>query len=528
VFDQSELNMRQRRWMELLSDYDCEIRYHPGKANVVADALSRKERVKPRIARAMSIVVAPSIRDLILEAQAKAVLPENFIKEGLNGLEQHFDRKNDNGLYLVDRIWVPVLGGLRTLLLREAHNSGYSIHPGSDKMYFDLRDLYWWPGMKKDVAQYVSECVTCLQVKAEHKKPPGLLVQPEIPVKKWEHITMDFITKLPRTRRGNDMIWVIVDRLTKSAHFLPLSESDKFEAMAKIYLREVVTKHGVPVSIISDRDSRYTSHIWKQFQSYLGTKLNLSTAFHPQTDGQSERTIQTLEDMLRACAIEFSGSWDDHLPLCEFSYNNSYHASIGMAPFRALYGEKCRSPLNWAEVGLSQMVGPEYIVETTKVISQVKEKLRVARERQEKHANVRRRPLEFKVGDHVLLKVSPWKGVVRFVKRGKLGPRYIGPFKILETIGKVAYRLELPAELSGVHDVFHVSNLRKCLAEPTRVVPLKEIRVKSNLKFVEEPVEIVGREERKLKNKRYTLVKVRWQARRGAEFTFLFDKPSTS
>jgi hypothetical protein len=281
-----------------------------------------------------------------------------------------------------------------------------------------------------------------------------------------------------------------------------------------------VSKHGVPVSIISDRDSRFTSGFWRAFQKALGTRLDLSTAFHPQTDGQSERTIQTLEDMLRACVLDFGGNWDKHLPLIEFSYNNSYHASIQCAPFEALYGRKCRSPLAWAEVGESQLIGPEIIVETTEKIAQIKERLKAARDRQKSYADVRRRPLEFSVGDFVLLKVSPWKGIVRFVKRGKLGPRFIGPFEIIERIGPVAYRLKLPQELSGVHDVFHVSNLRKCLVDPTHHIPMDEIEVDNQLKFVEKPVEILDREVKKLKTKRYTIVKVRWQSRRGPEFTW--------
>jgi len=361
-----------------------------------------------------------------------------------------------------------------------------------------------------------------------------------IPEWKWERIAMDFITKLPRTSSSHDTIWVIVDRLTKSAHFLAIKETDKFDTLAKLYIKEIVSKHGVPVSIISDRDSRFTSGFWRAFQKAFGTRLDMSTAFHPQTDGQSERTIQTLEDMLRACALEFGGNWDVHLPLVEFSYNNSYHTSIKMAPFQALYGRKCRSPLAWAEVGESQLIGPEIVVETTDVIAKVKKQLIVARDRQKSYADVRRRPLEFEIGDFVLLRVSPWKGVIRFVKRGKLAPRYIGPYEILERVGSVAYRLKLPQELSGVHDVFHVSNLRKCLVDPSDHVPMDEIQVDQKLNFVEKPIEILDRDVKKLKNKRFTIVKVRWQSKRGPEFTweredtmrakypFLFNESSTS
>ncbi|GJT31344.1 putative reverse transcriptase domain-containing protein [Tanacetum coccineum] len=233
--------------------------------------------------------------------------------------------------------------------MHESHKSKYSVHPGSDKMYQDMKQLYWWPNMKADIATYVSKCLTCLRVKAEHQKPSGLLVQPAIPQWKWENITMDFVTKLPRTQSGNDTIWVIVDRLTKSAHFLPMRETDPMDKLAKLYLKEVVTRHGIPVSIICDRDPRFTSNFWRSFQKAMGTRLDMSTAYHPETDGQSERTIQTLEDMLRACVIDFGNGWEGHLPLIEFSYNNSYHASIKAAPFEALYGRKCRSPVCWAE-----------------------------------------------------------------------------------------------------------------------------------------------------------------------------------
>ncbi|GJX99371.1 putative reverse transcriptase domain-containing protein [Tanacetum coccineum] len=260
--------------------------------------------------------------------------------------------------------------------------------------------------------------------------------------------------------------------------------------------------------------------VWKSLQNALGTQLDMSTAYHPETDGQSERTIQTLEDMLRAYVIDFEKGWDKHLPLVEFSYNNSYHASIKAAPFEALYGRKCRSPVCWAEVGDSQLTGPEIIQETTEKIVQIRQRLQAARDRQRSYANVRRKPLEFQVGDNVMLKVSPRKGIFRFGKRGKLNPRYIGPFKILERIGPVAYRLELPEKLSSIHNTFHISNLKKCLSDESLVIPMKELQLDDKLNFVEEPVEVMDREIKQLKRSRIPIIKVRWNSKRGPEFTW--------
>ncbi|GJX71819.1 putative reverse transcriptase domain-containing protein [Tanacetum coccineum] len=361
-----------RRWIELFSDYDCEIRYHPGKANVVADALSRNERLKPK----------------------------------RRGIDEMIELRSDGALYYLDRIWVPLKGDVRTLIIDESHKSKYSVHLGVYKMYYDLRDRYWWPGMKKDIVVY-------------------------------ERIAMDFVTKLPRTSSGHDTIWVIVDQLTKSAYFLPMCEDYKMDRLARLYLNEIVARHGVPSSIISNRDSRFASRFWQSMQEALGMRLDMSTAYHPQTDGQSERTIQTLEDMLRAYVLDFGGSWDVHLPLVKFSYNNSYHFSVRCASFEALYGRKCRSPIMWVEVREGQLIGLKLVQETTEKISQIKDRLRCA---------------------------SP-----------------------------VAYRLRLPEELKGVHDTFHVSNLKKCLADPTLQVPLDEIRVDAKLNFVEETVEILER-----------------------------------
>ncbi|GJU67690.1 reverse transcriptase domain-containing protein [Tanacetum coccineum] len=532
ILDQKELNMRQRRWLELLSDYDCDIRYHPGKANVVADALSRKEREPPLRVRALVMTISLDLPKQILNAQTEAQKPENIKSEDVGGMlvenakfpeairEQKLEPRADGTLCLNGRSWLPCYGDLRTVIMHESHKSKYSIHPGSDKMYQDMKKLYWWPNMKADIATYVNKCLTCAKVKAEHQRPSGLLVQPKIPEWKWDNITMDFVTKLPKTSQGYDTIWVIVDRLTKSAIFTPMRETDPLDKLARLYLKEVVTRHGIPVSIICDRDPRFASNFWRSLQSALGTNLDMSTAYHPQTDGQSERTIQTLEDMLRACAIDFGKGWVNHLPLVEFSYNNSYHASIKAAPFEALYGRKCRSPVCWTEVGEAQILGPELIQETTEKIIQIKQRMQAARDRQKSYADLKRKPMEFQVGDKVMLKVSPWKGVVRFGKRGKLNPRYVGPFKVIERVGEVAYKLELPEELSRVHNTFHVSNLKKCHADEPLAVPLDGLHLDDKLHFVEEPVEIVGHEVKRLKRSRIPLVKVRWNSKRGPEYTW--------
>ncbi|KAI3819010.1 hypothetical protein L1987_12832 [Smallanthus sonchifolius] len=515
IFNQKERNMRQRRWVKLLNDYDCEIRYHPGKANVVADALSRKERIMLH-----SVRIHNDIQARILQAQHTSVTEGNMYQEMACGVELLLETKANGLLYYLDRIWIPDRNDLRMFLMNESHKTRYSVHPGDDKMYMGLRQQYWWPGMKKDIALFVAKCLTCSKVKAEHQKPSGLLEQPEIPVWKWENLAMDFITKLPRTSSGHDSIWVIIDRLTKSAHFLPIREDYRVEKLARIYIDEIVGRHGIPLNIISDRDSRFTSRFWQSLQSALGTRLELSTAYHPQTDGQTERTIQTLEDMLRACVIDFGGNWNSHLPLIEFSYNNSYHTSINMAPFEALYGRKCRSPICWNEIGEAQITGPELIQETTDKIFLIRDNIRVARSRQKSYADKRRKPLEFQVGDMVLLKVSPWKGVVRFGKKGKLAPRYVGPFKILERVGKVAYKLDLPSELINVHPTFHVSNLKKCLPDENLHIPLDEVRIDERMHFVEKPVEIMDREVKKLKRSRILIVKVRWESKRGPDFTW--------
>ncbi|KAJ9566696.1 LOW QUALITY PROTEIN: hypothetical protein OSB04_002662 [Centaurea solstitialis] len=399
ILDQKMLNMRQRRWVELLNDYDCEIKYHPGKANVVADALSRKERVKPSRARAMGIIVQTSLKNQILEAQEEALKAENLKKETLHQLEKELVVRSDGVRYFKDRVWIPKVDQLRTTIRNEALQSKYSIHPRFDKMYKGLKEHYWWPGMKKDIATYVSKFLTCARVKAKHQRPSGLLQQPEIPEWKWEQVSMDFGTKLPKFKKGHDSIWVIVDRLTKSVHFLPIRENFSIDKLAQLYVNKIVMRHGVSISIISDRDSRFTSRFWQSLQTALGTRVDLSTAYHPQTDGQIERTIQTLEDMLRACVLEF-GVGTITYPWSNSPTTIAIHTSIQCAPYEALYGHKCRSPLNWLEPTNQA----RHRSRNDRKIKMIQEKLKTARDRQKSYADNRRKPLEFQIGDRVLLK----------------------------------------------------------------------------------------------------------------------------
>ncbi|GKD82247.1 putative reverse transcriptase domain-containing protein [Tanacetum coccineum] len=290
--------MRQCRWLELLANYDCEICYHPGKANVVADALIRKERIKPLRVRALVMTLYPKLPSQILKAQTEAIKEENIKAENLRGMDKAFEVRPDGTRCIKNRSWLPLFGNLRNFIMHEYHKSKYSIHPGSNKMYQDLKKLYWWPNMKVIIAEYVGKCLTCSRIKAECQKPSGLLIQPEIPTWKWERITIDFVTKLTKTSSRHDTIWVIIDRLTKSAHFIPTRATDSIETLTRLYIKEIVSRHRVPISIISDCGSHFTSRFWQSLKNALGTQLDMSMVYHPETNGQSERAIQTLEDML--------------------------------------------------------------------------------------------------------------------------------------------------------------------------------------------------------------------------------------
>jgi hypothetical protein len=452
--------------LELIKDYDLDIQYHLGKANLVADALSRKGHASMALAfqlpdelmkefEKLNLGMAAHTEGVTLEVEStlerqihEAQLEDVEIREMRDTMERgkapDFMEDDQGTIWFKNMICVPDVGDLRKAILRKAHDSAYSIHPGSTKMYQDLKQRYWWYGMKRDVAPHVALCDTCHKVKAEHQRPTGLLQPLKVPEWKWEAIDMDFIVGLPHTRDGYDSIWVIVDRLTKVAHFIPVRTTYTGAKLAELYMSRIVCLHGVPKKIVSDRGTQFTCRFWEKLHESMDTKLNFSSAYHPQTDGQTERTNQILEDTLRACALKHGGSWDKSLPYAEFAYNNSYQASLKMAPFEALYGRRCRTPLYWSQTGESQLFGTDIIKEAERQVQIIRENLRIAQSRQKSYGYGKRRDVFFQEGDYVYLKVSPIRGLHRFKVKGKLSPRFIGPFQILQRVGEVAYKLDLP------------------------------------------------------------------------------------
>jgi len=399
---------------------------------------------------------------------------------------------------------------LRKQILEEGHKSCLSMHPGMTKMYHDLKQSFWWKGMKTDIADFVASCLVYQKAKIEHQRPGGTLESLDIPQWKWDSVAMDFVTHLPKSVKGHDSIWEIVDRLTKCAHFLAINQKWSMDRLTELYVKEVVRLHGVPANIVSDRDPRFTSRFWQSLQAALGTQSRMSSAYHPQTDGQSERTIQSLEDLLRACVLDHMGSWSEMLPLVEFTYNNSYHTSIGMAPYEALYGRRCRTPLCWNQDGESLVLGPEFLQQTSEEVRAIQERMKATQSRQKSYADKRRRPLEFEAGDHVFLRVTPTASIGRAIKSRKLTPRFVGPYQILRRIGVAAYEIALPPHLTNLHNVFHVSQLRKYVADPSHVLESDDIQIREDLMVSTGPVRILDSQVKQLRGKEIKTVKVLW------------------
>ncbi|WVZ75970.1 hypothetical protein U9M48_023982 [Paspalum notatum var. saurae] len=496
ILTQPELNMRQRRWLELIKDYDLEIHYHPGKANVVADALSHWahchvlevrptarvicceideiEVITEQMAELYSLIIEPTIKEQIIAAQ-KQDKSMAYIREGIDEEKRACFTLDDQGvLWFKGRLVVPRDMELRKKILDEAHTSMFTMHPGSNKMYEDLKQKFWWTRMKREIAKYVSECDVCQRVKADHLKPAGMLQPLAVPSWKWEDIHMDFIVGLPRTQKGYDSIWVIIDRLTKSAHFIPVKTIYHAKTYAELYIARIVYLH--------DRS-------WHHFDSQFGI---------PSTNQRPSRVNQILEDMLRACALTYSTKWDECLPLAEFAYNNSYQKSLEMAPFEALYGRRCRTPLNWSEPGEQVIFGPDLVIQAEE------------QSRQKSYSDKRRRPLVFEVEDHVYLRVSPMKA------RRDTWVR----FKITEKCGPVAYRLELPSHLAAVHDVFHVSQLKKCLRVPEEAVDTSQIQIEPDLTYEECPIKILDKKQRATRRRAINFYKVQWSNHSEEEATW--------
>ncbi|KAA3488076.1 reverse transcriptase [Gossypium australe] len=391
---------------ELLKDYELVIDYHPGKANVVVDALSRKSLFALRAMNADITMTDDGV--IIAELKTRPLFVQQIreaqeVDDDLKAKRSHCGSCADSN-FLIDvegclrfknQICVPKEPELIRMICDKAHNSRLSIHPGSTKIYNDLKQHYWWHGMKRDISDYVSKCLVCQQVKVEHQVPLGQLQPIMIPEWKWDGVTIDFISGLPLTPSKKDSFWVIVDRLTKSAHFIPVRTDFSLDKLAELYISQIVRLHGVPLSIVSDRDPRFTSRFWKKLQDARGTKLHFSTAFHPQSNGQSECVIQILEDMLRCCVLEFKGTWEQYLPLIEFAYNNSFQSSIKIAPYEALYGRKCRTPLYWTELSESKIHGVDLIKETEQKVKVIQENLKAVSDRQKSYADVKRKDIEF-------------------------------------------------------------------------------------------------------------------------------------
>ncbi|WVZ89871.1 LOW QUALITY PROTEIN: hypothetical protein U9M48_036222 [Paspalum notatum var. saurae] len=399
ILTQSKLDMRQRWWLELIKDYDLEIHYHPGKANVVADALSRKahcnfieacptmdeiEMPAEQHAELYSLIIEPIIKDQIIAAQKKDKGMAQ-IRDGINERKKACFRLDEEGvLWFKNRLVVPKDMELRRKILHEAHTSMFTMHPGCNKMYQDLKQKFWWTRMKQEIAKYVSECDVCQRVKADHLKPAGTLQPLAVPAWKWEDVHMDFIVGLPCTQKGI------------------------------------------------------------------------------------------------------------------FAYNNSYQKSLEMAPFEALYGRRCRTPLNWSEPGERVTFGPDLVTQAEEQVKFIHSNLKRAQFRQKSYSDKSRRPLVYEMGDHVYLRVSPMKGVHRFRVKVKLAPRYVGLFKITEQCGPAAYQLELPPHLAAVHDVFHVSQLKRV---PEEVIDTSQIQIEPDLTYEEKPIKILDQKQRSIRRR---------------------------
>jgi hypothetical protein len=398
-----------------------------------------------------------------------------------------------------NRLYIPNCEDLKRFIMDELHKRPYTGHPGYQKMITTTRKQFYWPGLKKHIDNYLARCLECQQVKAEHPHPVGLLQPLPIPDWKWETISMDFITRLPKSTKQNDAIMVVVDKLSKSSHFVPIKSTCKAIDIANIFMKEIFRLHGMPKEIVSDRDTKFTSRFWKSLMDGFKTNMLFSTTYHPQNDGKIERVNQIVEDMLRMHVMHQPKKWEDYLPLVEFAYNNSYQESLKMSPFESLYGRQWKIPIRWSNRVDRITIGPNMLKEMEQQVIQIRKNLKIAQDRKKRYVDKKRTPREFKTGDHVYLRVRPRKSSLRMGACAKLAPRYCGPFEVLDRLGPVAYRLAVPSTVKA-HNVFHVSLLKKYVHDSNHIIDWSVIQVEPKGEFLPKRQCILDRKETSLKN----------------------------
>ena len=420
---------------------------------------------------------------------------------------------DDKYLLYKGRVCVLAMGDFWRQILIESHDSPSAGHPGIQKTYALVKRQFYWPSLFKDVQDFVQQCKKCQVNKHERLKVGGLLHPLDIPRGKWESISMDFITGLPRTNRGNDSVWVVVDRLTKMVKFIPTKKTVKTPELARLFIEHLYKLYGLPASIVSDRDRKFDSHFWREVFKKLETTLSMSTADHPQSDGQTERVNQVLEDMLRAYVSKNQSNWEEYLPHLEFAYNSSKHSATGFSPFMLMYGFQPRSPM---AVGLEKeklQSVKEFLEDMQDMLQAAKDSIRSAQDRAKTYANKGRREVTFEEGEFVYLKVPAKSETLKTGKCEKLSPRFCGPFKVLKKVGGLAYKLELP-ESSRVHPVFHVSRLRKIVDHNENVVsPSVLVELIEPPSIPHEPERILGFRDRNTRHTVYREALVKWKDR---------------